>query len=164
MSANAENAFERVVQLHTQALLRLATAVLHSTEDARDVCQEVFLRYFERAGTIDNPRAWLYRATLNQSINLKKKRATRATKELALVTTAPTSADPNDELETKRKRRLLRDAIAELPPGQRSAFVLRQRLELPIKEIAGVLGVSEGTVKQHLSRAVNTLCARFADT
>jgi len=54
-------------------------------------------------------------------------------------------------------------AVESLPPRQRAVFVLRHYQDLPLAEIALVLEIAEGTVKSHLSQAVQSLRERLAD-
>ena len=152
---------EELVEHYTPLLLRIALSVLDDREEARDVCQEVFLRYLEHESEIDRPVSWLYRVTLNLSINARKKRVLRDSRSPMLVAVDARAPDPVEEIEKRRRRRAIAVAVAELPEGQRSAFVLRQQAGMSIKEIAADLGVSEGTVKTQLHRALSALCARL---
>ena len=58
----------------------------------------------------------------------------------------------------------MRALIGELSDRQREVLVLRYYLDLSEAEIAGLLGISPGSVKQHASRAINRLAARLEAT
>src|SRR5215467_969827 len=73
-----------VYEAHSQGLLNYASSLLRSREDAVDILQEAFLRFFvERSygRQIDNPRAWLYRVVRNLSLDWLERAAFR--RELA---------------------------------------------------------------------------------
>ncbi len=161
MTLDHQRAIEEIVDRYTHSILLIATGILRNPENARDICQEVLIRFFERMETIENPGAWLYRATINRSINARKKETRHRERHLRATSEGPIAANPEQAAAKRERRRMLMDAIASLPDGQRSAFLLRQRLEMPIKEIARTLGVSEGTIKKQLNRAVNNLKSAF---
>ena len=60
---------------------------------------------------------------------------------------------PGDRLERQELRRQIQHALTQLSEDQRAVIVLRDFQQLPYDEIAGILEVSEGTVKSRLSRA-----------
>ena len=67
----------------------------------------------------------------------------------------PEQAAP--EAHTFEERTLLRAALAQVPRRQRAALVLRFIYDLPVSEVAEILGCSEGTVKSQTSRGLTTL-------
>ncbi len=72
-------------------------------------------------------------------------------------------SDPESQLTTRRLRQSIDTAVRELPERQRQVFLLRENLELSVKETSLVLGCSEGTVKQHHFRAMQTLRRLLAE-
>ena len=58
----------------------------------------------------------------------------------------------------------LQQLLSKLPARQKAVFVLRHMEELPLKEIAAMLNLSEGTVKSHLHRAVSLFRKEFSKT
>jgi RNA polymerase sigma-70 factor (ECF subfamily) len=67
------------------------------------------------------------------------------------------SATPDDALQAQATQAHIERALQKLPPGQRSIFVMRHYNDLLLREIADVLGISEGTVKAQLFRAIQKL-------
>ena len=66
---------ERLVELYSDKLLRLAYSILNSVPDAQDVCQEVLLKRLEHPGAFENQEheaAWLVRVTVNACKNLRR--------------------------------------------------------------------------------------------
>ena len=72
-------------------------------------------------------------------------------------------ADPQLVAERRSIQNRVNEALEELSPTQRLAFVLRHWEGMSIREIAEALGAAEGTVKSHLFRAVRTLRVELAD-
>ena len=70
--------------------------------------------------------------------------------------------DPAAQLEQSQTMALIEQAIGKLPTRQREAFVLRYWEELDVAETAEAMGCSEGSVKTHCSRAVQTLSQLLA--
>ena len=69
----------------------------------------------------------------------------------------PVSATPEHALEQFRHRSDVATALAQLPPRQREAFMLRAWEGMDVKETAAAMGVTSGSVKTHYSRAVHAL-------
>lgn len=67
--------------------------------------------------------------------------------------------DPAKELESSQLVAFIEEAIADLPPRQRQAFLLRYWEGLDVAETASAMGCSEGSVKTHCSRATHALAA-----
>ncbi len=151
-----------LIEQHTAALVRLATAILRNRDDAKDVCQETFIRFVAQKGTVTNPRAWLNRTVVNLSINRRKQCILHKEKNLHLVAVVSSPPTPEQSVVERQRRELLQQAIAGLSEGQRSVFLLRQRLGMSLPEIALELGVTVGTVKKQWSRAVTTLTKSLA--
>lgn len=66
---------------------------------------------------------------------------------------------PADRLEQRKVMAQIEQAVAQLPPRQRQAFLLRYWEELDVSETAAAMGCSEGSVKTHCSRATHALAA-----
>jgi len=67
---------EELIDTYGEKLLRYATSILYNHQDAEDVVQDVFIIAYQNQASFkgDNPSAWLYKITYNQSINKLKKR------------------------------------------------------------------------------------------
>jgi RNA polymerase sigma-70 factor (ECF subfamily) len=70
--------------------------------------------------------------------------------------------DPADDFEMSERREIVLEMLKQLPEHQRAALLLREQEEMSYREIAGVLGVSEGKVKVDVFRARNSLRERWA--
>ncbi|NKB72223.1 MAG: sigma-70 family RNA polymerase sigma factor [Candidatus Latescibacteria bacterium] len=136
-------------------VLQLAWRVLHDPEEARDVYQETFLKYFtalRRGERITYPKAWLSRTAQNEAVE----RARTRTRRRELLRQKPQLETV--EIEQAAERRLLIEKIRQfaldLPEQQRAVFVLRNFQSLPFKEIAQIVGCQVSTARAHEYKAV----------
>jgi RNA polymerase sigma-70 factor (ECF subfamily) len=153
-------AFEEVVLLKREAVVRIARRIVGDPEDARDVAQAVFLKLWKVLRRFDVERrfdTWLYRITVNAAIDHLRERGPRGMIQplpedpSALAATGTPGAAGEADL-AELRRAFLRLAAA-LAPKQRAVFVLREIEGLDTPEIARMLGVAESTVRNHLLQA-----------
>jgi RNA polymerase sigma-70 factor (ECF subfamily) len=138
---------ERLEPLRPQ-LHRYCRRLTGNVWDAEDLVQDALLRAFARAAQthqrVDNPRAWLVRIATNAYLDSRRR-------------PAPTPADLPDVADTPavdigEVRDALTDVATLLPPQERAAVVLKDVFDLPLAEIAGMLGTTSGAVKAALHR------------
>lgn len=136
---------------HQQRVLRTAYRLLGRMEDAQDATQEVFLRLLRHMDRVDgdDPKAWLYRVTVNVCNDQFRRRIL----VLEPVDRADPSPGPQHALEIEDRKRLLMQGLATLPERERTAVVLRDIEGLPTGEVAAILGVEEVTVRSQISKA-----------
>ena len=143
---------ERVIREHERRVLMVAYRMLARMEDAQDASQEVFLRLHKHRKRIHqerDPAGWLYRVTMNVCFDLRKRR-----RELPLPENFDVAGpDPVRRLEKEAERTLLHEALQLLPEKQRAAIVLRDIEGLSTREVAGILGTEEVTVRSQISTA-----------
>jgi RNA polymerase sigma-70 factor (ECF subfamily) len=167
-------AFEQVVKEHHTLVFRTAMGFVHLKEDAEDLTQEVFVRAYRGWSQFRGDAeisTWLYRITINLSLNHISKRnrqhAVLQTDEEALARLnnyAGSRPNPQQVLEALEQRKAIQVAIDALPDKQRTAFVLSKYDDLPQREIASVMRLSEGAVEQLLQRAKANLQKRLWKT
>ena len=148
-------AFARLIDREAPRLLRFAQGMLGSAEEAEDVAQETLLRLFENAATWE-PQArigtWLHRVCYNRAIDHLRRR--RALVEEDALAELPDGAElPDAALVRSEAVRSVRDAIAHLPHRQRTAILLFHFQELPQRDAATIMGVSETAFESLLARA-----------
>ena len=146
-------AFDDFYAAELPRLVALARG-LAPTHVAEDVAQEAMLVAYRRwrdVSELDRPDLWVRRTCANLAVSQFRRRMIelRATAKLASRRPPPVElSEQGEEFWT---------AVRNLPHRQSQAAALRFVYDMPIAEIATTLGVSEGTVKQHLSRARQTL-------
>lgn len=145
-----------------QPLFRFAFRLLRTHEDARDVCQETFLRVLHNAERFrDGARVstWLYQIALNLCRDQVRKRrrwgflvdTSRDTRTApAGLSLADHTSDPVGDVTRDEQRRAVGRALSEIPPEQREVLVLKEFEGLKFREIADILGCPESTVKSRM--------------
>jgi RNA polymerase sigma-70 factor, ECF subfamily len=159
-------AFEQVVLPHLDAAYNLARWLVRNQQDAEDVVQEAYLRAFKFFGGYQggDARAWVLKIVRNTSYSLlgKNRPADLAEEFDETIHTADTDR-PNAEtaLLQSADRRMLREALDDLPVILRELLVLRELEGMSYKEIAEVMDVPIGTVMSGLARGRGQLRERL---
>jgi RNA polymerase sigma-70 factor, ECF subfamily len=148
---NHRDAAGALVDRYQQRLFNVALRMLGNVQDAEDVTQTVFLKAFHRLRTYD-PRykffSWIYRMTVNESLNMLKRRKPTVTLEDDLAILAPGAAADRAEAEDR-----VGSALMGLKPDDRAVVVLRHFVSFSYQEIADVLEIPVQTVKSRLFTA-----------
>jgi len=155
MAINRDD-FEAIVVRHEAMLYRIAFNFFLSRAIAEEVVQDVFLRCFQNLNRIESPdhlKAWLRRTATHRSLDIV--RSGKAQRELQLddLPEVPDSVSESDPFLSARLHRL----VASLPEEQRIIVILRYSEDMYPEEIAELLGMSAGTVRSHLHRALALL-------
>jgi RNA polymerase sigma-70 factor (ECF subfamily) len=157
-------AFGAFVRRHQRRVFRLAVHMLHNTAEAEDVAQEAFVRAYGALDRFDGrsePFTWLYRITVNLSLNAIRSRKTRrpgATMddpriEAALIERRPGLADPARQATDRELALALCDGVDALSDTLRTTLVLVAVDGLSHAEVSQVLGCPEGTVAWRVHEA-----------
>lgn len=160
--AGDPKAFESLYNLHKRRVYSLCLRMVNNTAEAEDLAQEAFMQLFRKIGTFRGESAfstWLHRLTVNIVLmHLRKK-------GLDEVSLDQESEDENQDLPKKEygetdthlvgavDRVTLEKAIAELPKGYRTIFVLHDVEGYEHNEIANRIGCSIGNSKSQLFKA-----------
>ncbi len=158
------SAFEFLFDKYREKVFRVAHRFVHDKEDALEVTQEVFLRVHQglrKFKTNSKFFTWLYRITVNRSIDSLRSKKARPTVELPqgrgdderdeiAGLASPRGADPSRLAEEREMGARLLEAVECLSSKHRAVFVLHAVEQLSYKEIAEVLGCSIGTVMSRL--------------
>jgi RNA polymerase sigma-70 factor (ECF subfamily) len=146
-----QGAFEAIVQRYERTVFNVAYRIVKDRDDAADVTQAVFIKIYRKLGSYD-PRyrffSWLYRITVNESINHLKRTQRRA--EVDCGREARGRSTPWDSLAQTEKSDFLQSALTALKLDYRVVIVLKYFLELSYKEISEIVGIPEKTVKSRL--------------
>jgi RNA polymerase sigma-70 factor (ECF subfamily) len=173
-----QDAFEQLIRAHDQSVLRLATNLLRSPEDARDVYQEAFLRVYRNLHTFRfdcSFHTWLYRIVTNICLDQLRKRNVRREESAVMETSEgpvdrmeqfeheSPAADPERTFWNRELQDRLAKALGDLTPRERMVFELRHYQGLRLRNIGDVLGTSEEAAKNCLFRATQKMRAAMGD-
>jgi len=154
------DAFEQLIGPLEQLVWRVCWHYTGNRNAAEDCGQETMIRIWRNLKNYRGECAlesWVYRIAANCCMDwLRKKKRDRSVSVEPLREQGFDPADPAPGTEEQAvaadEHRRLREAIAALPEEQREALVLTQLEKVPYETAAGILGVSEGTVKSRVNR------------
>ncbi len=168
-------AFRELVETNKKKVYYLALDLTGNHHDAEDLSQEVFIRAFRGVSKFrGNAKlsSWLYRITVNRYLDMKRKKrmlffnpqqtTDRSDFEPQAPVLRDNGADPERLTESGLIQVHIKQALQALSARERSVFILRHYHELPLKDIAHMLNVADGTVKSLLFRALEKLRKELA--
>jgi len=137
--------FDVVYHREFRSMVRMATALVDSPEQAEEVVQDAFAALYLKYRLVNEPVAYLRVTVLNGCRRVLRRRR--------VMRRQPPLAAESGELGYNH----VLDAVRRLPARQRNAITLRYELQLSDAEIAQILGMPLGTVKSTLHRALARL-------
>jgi RNA polymerase sigma-70 factor (ECF subfamily) len=158
LAGDAMSGFEELYRRHYRRVYSICLRMTGNIAEAEDLTQEVFIQLHRKLGSFRGEAqftTWLHRLTVNQVLMHFRKRSVRS-EQTTDDGEMPDSVDPdtlNPEAMPIVDRIALENAIAQLPPGYRTVFVLHDVEGYEHEEIAGLLGCSAGTSKSQLHKA-----------
>lgn len=166
-AARDANAIRYVIAANNQRLFRAAWSILKNRSEAEEAVQAAYLSAFDRIGTFEGRSTlstWLTRIVINEALG-RRRAEQRRRRQLeqegvavldnyreALMRGSATEG-PDVAIAREQIRKLLEQAVAELPESFRSVFVLREIEGLSGEETAEILEVPLATVKTRLHRS-----------
>jgi RNA polymerase sigma-70 factor (ECF subfamily) len=158
--------FTAFVQRQSRFVFRVAYAVLLNAHDAEDVVQETFLKLYRNRGWryLDNERAFLARVAWRMAVDRRPSQPQSTNLDAASAGDSP-SPDPSPEQIAlhSNQQAMVQSMIDALPEALRLPLVLSAFDELNSREIGGILGIPEGTVRTRLQRARQMLHQKLAN-
>ncbi len=175
-------AFDELVHRYDRDVLKLAINVLHSTEEARDVYQEAFLKIYRNLHRFRSECSfytWIYRIVTNVCLDHMRRRRSRPEDQAPELrpasyegATGPdfferqratrTQDNPESSLLGQEIAARIDKALALLSPRERMIFEMKHYQGLRLRAIGEALGTTEETVKTSLFRATRKLRAQLA--
>lgn len=157
--------FESRVLPVKNKLFRFAFRLLGSSEEAKDVVQEVFIRVWngrDQMSSIDNMEAWCMRITRNLSLDKIRARQRKATDPIEEnFDVQNDSRTPYEATENSENMQRISQLIASLPEKQRQVMHLRDIEGYSYNEICEILELDMNQVKVNLFRARNAVREKF---
>jgi RNA polymerase sigma-70 factor (ECF subfamily) len=168
------DSFNELIRRWERPIYALAYRQIGREEDARDVCQETFLRAYRALGGFRGQAkfsSWLYRIAINLCRDwMRRERRTpvmQAPEDVDLMELAA-AREPAESIEDRIARndlsRAVERAMAVLPDEQRAAIVLKEYHGLTFQEIADLVGCPLSTVKTRLYQGLSVLRRELART
>jgi RNA polymerase sigma-70 factor (ECF subfamily) len=155
---NDSLAYERLYEMHIGRVFALCVRLCNDRDMAEDLAQEAFVLAWRKLDSFRGDSAfgsWLYRITTNTVLSyLRKQKPFRNMLDIDDI-------EDEGQKEDIGLRMSLNDAIAELPNGARAVFVLYSLEGYTHDEIAGLLGIAQGSSKAQLHRARQLLQAKL---
>ena len=149
--------FQEIYTENYPRLLGIAYKMVGDDDTASDIVQEVFICLFDKLNNenvIIHLNTWLYRATINKSIDcLRIKKRFRTIESLKVSKLGTTD---EDEIEKTEKQNSINNAISTLKPKEKALVVLYSE-GLSYRDLAFVTGIKYSSVGKLLSRALNKL-------
>jgi RNA polymerase sigma-70 factor (ECF subfamily) len=158
----SHQAFRQLVECHMKQAYNLAYGFVGNHEEAEDIAQEAFVRIHRSIHSFRGEASfgtWLHRIVVNLSLNQRRREQKMTGLQHADHVASPPAHTAHEERESNLH---LERAIHELPTLQRAVVILRHLEGLSTRQVSGILGCSEGTVKTHLFRAMKKLKKRLA--
>jgi RNA polymerase sigma-70 factor, ECF subfamily len=169
-------AFEQLVFRYDKQVLTIAARYVQSSEDAKDIYQEVFLRVFRslpRFQLRSQFSTWLFRITTNVCLTHRTKRKRHVHTSLSQdsdedhgVSLSETLKDDSATVDLAEKSETalhVAQAVETLSPKQKIVFTMKYFDGYKIREIAEMTGLNEGTVKRYLFAATRKVRESLKD-
>lgn len=149
LSGNGKS-YEILVDKYQKIIFRLANKFVRNFDDAEEITQTVFVKAYENLKEY-NPKykffSWLYRITINESINFEKRR--KSVEEIS-VNHRSDDDEPDRSYDNNELSDNIADALMDLDMIYRLPVVLKHFMDYSYKELSYLLGVPEKTVKSRL--------------
>jgi RNA polymerase sigma-70 factor (ECF subfamily) len=167
--------FENFDQKYYDSIFKLINRMIRNREEVEDLTQEAFIKAFVSLSNFNEEFAfstWLYKIATNNSIDyIRKKKLQTFSIDKPIESEesdfafelADTDLEPDEELIASQRRKMLNDAMNNLPPKYRQVIIMRHVEEKDYREIAKILKLPLGTVKAHIFRARELLYKQLRD-
>jgi RNA polymerase sigma-70 factor, ECF subfamily len=157
VSETRSEIFTKLFAETRDALHRYIRRFVGSSETAKEIVQEAFLRTYRERASVTTLRAFLFSTARNLAANDYRHRRTverSAAGNQGDSRMSPESESLESELIRDERNRLIQEAIDRLPRQCRAAFTLRVFHECSYQEVAKRLGISPKTVEKHIARGL----------
>lgn len=162
-----EGALREVITANNQRLFRAAWSIVRDRSEAEEAVQAAYLKAFDKIGEFagrSSLSTWLTRIAINEALgrlrSARRRRAALESQGVALIDSyrealmrGSDTPSPDSSFAREQLRQLLERAIAALPDGFRTVFVLREVEGLSVEETAAALDLPAATVKTRFLRA-----------
>jgi RNA polymerase sigma-70 factor (ECF subfamily) len=157
-----EASFNELVRRYQEKVYWIAHRFVNDHDQADDIVQEVFLKVYRALNDFRGDSGvytWLYRITVNISLNTIRKQRIKDFLRIDEFFEYPSeeSEQPDKQYEQSEQKQLIEEAIQRLPEKQKAVFILRYYEELPYEDISKILKTSIGGLKANYFHAVKNI-------
>ena len=173
-------AFSKLIEAHKGKIYALARKLTGNEQDSEDIVQDTFLKAIDKIDQFRGEASfgtWLYTIALNEARGHYSRRKQVDLKPVEDYLPSSSAGghnhddsrllfdwkDPHRILESEELKEMIDAAIEELPYKYREAFLLRYIEDLPVKEVARLIGESDAATKSRILRARLALRERLAE-
>lgn len=154
--ADDREALDELLRLVQEPLYRYIASLVGQRALAEDILQEVFILIYRKLRWLREPelfRPWAYRIATREAFKHLKRERRWSEQSVDEVVLADLPVLPRDTLEPE----MLAQLVAQVSPASRAVIVLHYLHEMPLQEVADVLGLALGTVKSRLAYGLESL-------
>jgi RNA polymerase sigma-70 factor, ECF subfamily len=172
------DAFEQLIQRHDKRVLTIAAGYVQSSDDAKDIYQEVFLRVYKGLSKFQYKSefsTWIYRITTNVCLSHRSRKKdylhtsidqninNEEGQPYSLIDTLSDNVSADRQTYDSEIALRVEQALKTLSPRQRMVFTMKHYEGYKIREIAEMMKCNEGTVKKYLFEATARLRKQLKD-
>ncbi|MCA1624494.1 MAG: RNA polymerase sigma factor [Acidobacteria bacterium] len=155
-----KEAFNKLLKAIEKPLYRYVYRLAGEHALAEDILQEVFILIYRKLGWLQEPklfRAWTYRIASREAFKRLKneKHWSEQIRDNEVLETIPSQS--TDSIDKRELLERLSTLIFKLSPASRAVLILHYQNDLPLTEIAEILGIAVGTVKSRLAYGLEKL-------
>ena len=158
LSLGDSKAFEEVYRRYHGEISRYVCKFVKSTTHTEDLCQEIFLKVWEKRETLPNLqsfRAYIFTVAKNRVLDFLRHAAIeRSAREEIIRASLHQASHVEEALQSEEYQHYLQKVLRELSPRDQEVFRLCREMEHSYDEAAQVLGVSRNAIKKHMVKAI----------
>lgn len=169
-----QDAYKQLMDKYQKPLYFHVLKMVRNHEQVEDLVQEAFMKAFNNLNSYNTNYAfstWLYRITTNHTIDYLRKKKLKTTsindpvktKDGEMEIQISDDAETDRDIIRKERKKIIHNAINDLPKKYRKVIEMRHLQELSYQEIADQLDLPLGTVKAHIFRAREMLYKELKD-
>ena len=169
-----QEAYKRLMDKYQKPLYYHVLKMVKNHEQVEDIVQESFMKAFSNLSSYNTNYAfstWMYRITTNHTIDFLRKKKLQTTsinepvraKDGEMQMQIVGGAETDRKIIRKERKKIVTDAIQNLPEKYREVIVMRHLEEMSYQEISEELDIPLGTVKAHIFRAREMLYKALID-
>lgn len=156
-----EASFNELVVRYQERVYWIARRLVNDHDQADEVTQEVFVKVYRALSNFRGDASvytWLYRITVNVALNSLRRQRVREFLRIDEFFELPSEEEQPDKIvERDEQKKIIEEAIANLPEKQKAVFILRYYEELSYEDISTILKTSVGGLKANYFHAVKKI-------